>query len=163
MKMELIQPFINAADAVLSQTFACPINVSDISMEQEAYTRRATASMVEITGDIEGRVIFDVDDSAAMKVASSLAGMELEPDPQLIRESVSELANMVIGNAITSLNDQGFRFRVHPPVDHSSVTGFCGSKDVEALVMDFESTAGSVVMNVALQYNRRRRSDPAKG
>ena len=34
MKMELIQPFINAADAVLSQTLACPINVSDISMEE---------------------------------------------------------------------------------------------------------------------------------
>jgi len=163
MKMELIQPFINAADAVLSQTFACAINVSDISMEQQAYTRRATASMVEITGDIEGRVIFDVDDAAAMKVASSLAGMELEHDPQLVRESVSELANMVIGNAVTSLNDQGFRFRVHPPVDHSSVTGFCGSQDVEALVMDFESSAGSVVMNVAIHYNRRRRSDGTIG
>ena len=159
MKIELIQPFINAADAVLSQTLACPINVSDISMEQEAYQRRATASMIEISGDIEGRVIFDVDDAAAMKVASSLAGMELEHDPQLIRESVSELANMVIGNAITSLNDQGFRFRVHPPVDHSSGTGFRGSKDVEALVMDFESPVGSVVMNVAIQYNRRRRHD----
>jgi chemotaxis protein CheX len=161
MKMELIQPFINAADAVLSQTFACPINVSDISMDEQAYRRRATASMIEITGDIEGRVIFDVDDAAAMKVASSLAGMELEHDPQLVRESVAELANMVIGNAVTNLNDQGFRFRVHPPVDHSSDVGFQGSKEVEALVMDFDSPAGSVVMNVAIQYNRRRRVDRA--
>jgi chemotaxis protein CheX len=159
MKMELIQPFINAADAVLSQSFACPINVSDISMEEEAYTRRATASMIEITGDIEGRVIFDVEDSAAMKLACSLAGMELDYDPELVRESVSELANMVIGNAVTSLNDQGFSFHVHPPVDHSSVTGFRGSEDVEALVMDFVSPVGSVVMNVAIHYNQRRRHD----
>jgi chemotaxis protein CheX len=157
--MELIQPFINAADAVLSETLACPINVSDISMDEEAYRRRATASMIEITGDIVGRVIFDVEDTAAMKVACALSGMEIGHDPQIIRETVSELANMVIGNAVTSLNDQGFRFRVHPPVEHNSATGFRGSEDVEALVMDFVSPAGSVVMNVAIQYNRRRRAD----
>ena len=52
MRMELIQPFINAADAVLSETLACSITVSDISMNEEAYQRRATAAMVEITGDI---------------------------------------------------------------------------------------------------------------
>ena len=81
MRMELIQPFINAADAVLSETLACPVKVSDISMDEETYQRHATASMVEITGDIEGRVIFDVEDSTAMKVASSLAGMEMELRP----------------------------------------------------------------------------------
>jgi CheY-specific phosphatase CheX len=85
--------------------------------------------------------------------------MELDYDPQLVRESVAELANMVIGNAVTSLNDQGFSFHVHPPVDHSSVTGFAGSQDVEALVMDFVSPVGSVVLNVAIHYNRRRKQD----
>jgi chemotaxis protein CheX len=159
MKMELIQPFINAADAVLSQTLACPVNVTDIAMDEDAYLRRATASMVEITGDIEGRVIFDVEDRAAMRVAATLSGMELEHDPQLVRETVAELANMVIGNAVTSLNDQGFAFRVHPPVEHPAATGFRGSEDIEALVMDFTSPAGSVVMNVAIRYNRRRRAD----
>jgi chemotaxis protein CheX len=159
MKMELIQPFINAADAVLSQTLACAINVSDISMDEQAYQRRATASMIEITGDIVGRVIFDVEDSTAMKVANVLSGMEMEPDPQLVRETVAELANMVIGNAVTSLNDQGFSFRVHPPIEHAALTGFRGSEDIEALVMDFSSPAGSVVMNVAIHYNRRRRAD----
>jgi chemotaxis protein CheX len=159
MKMELIQPFINAADAVLSETLACPINISDISMDQEAYRRRATAALVEISGDIEGRVIFDVEDAAAMKVANTLSGIEMAHDPQLVRETVAELANLVIGNAVTSLNDQGFRFKVHPPVEHAAATGFQGSENIEALVMDFTSSAGSVVMNVAIQYNRRRRAD----
>ena len=159
MKMELIQPFINAADAVLSETLACSITVSDITMEEEAYQRHATAALIEITGDIEGRVIFDVEDGTAMKVANNIAGTEMELDPQLLRETVAELANLVIGNAVTTLNDAGFRFKVHPPVEHPADTGFRGSEDVEALVMDFASPAGSVFMNVALRYNRRRRAD----
>jgi chemotaxis protein CheX len=159
MKMELIQPFINAADAVLSDALATPINVSDITMDEETYRRRATAAMVLITGEIEGRIIFDVEDSAAMKVASVLSGVEMEHDPQLVREAVCELANMVIGNAVTSLNDQGFSFRVHPPVVHDDTTGFRGTEEIEALVMDFSSSVGSVVINVAIQYNRRRHAD----
>lgn len=160
MRMELIQPFINAADAVLSETLACPVTVSDITMSEEAYQRRATAAMVEITGDIEGRVIFDVEDGTAMKVASVIAGgVEMDSDPQIIRETVAELANLVIGNAVTTLNDQGFRFKVHPPVEHAAQQGFRGSEDTEALVMDFASPAGSVFMNVAIRYNRRRRAD----
>jgi len=161
--MELIQPFINAADAVLAETLACPVTVSDISMSDETYQRHATAAMIEITGDIEGRVIFDVEDSAAMKVASAISGTEMEADPEMIREAVAELANLVIGNAVTSLNDQGFRFKVHPPVDHPGQQGFRGSEDVEALVMDFSSPAGSVFMNVAMRYNRRRREDKIPG
>jgi chemotaxis protein CheX len=160
MRMELIQPFINAADAVLAETLACSITVSDISMNEEVYQRRATATLVEITGDIEGRVIFDVEDSTAMKVACTISGAaELDHDPQLIRETIAELANLVIGNAVTTLNDQGFRFKVHPPVDHPALHGFRGSEDIEALVMDFASPAGSVFMNVAIRYNRRRKAD----
>ena len=40
MKMELIQPFINAADAVLAQTLHCSTRIGDVSMEQEAYRRK---------------------------------------------------------------------------------------------------------------------------
>jgi hypothetical protein len=37
MKMELIQPFINAADAVLAQGLQSPMSIGNLSMEQEAY------------------------------------------------------------------------------------------------------------------------------
>jgi chemotaxis protein CheX len=161
MKMELIQPFINAADAVLSETLASPVSVSDISMEEEAYQRHATAAMVEITGDIEGRVIFDIEDEVALKVAAIISGCAVERDPDLLRETAAELANLVIGNAVTSLNDQGFHFKVHPPAEHTDQHGFRGTEDMEALVMNFSSPAGSVFMNVAMRYNRRRHADKA--
>ncbi len=61
MKMELIQPFINAADAVLSQGLQSPIVIGNLSMEDETYRRKGVAAMVWLTGDIEGRVIFDLD------------------------------------------------------------------------------------------------------
>ena len=152
MKMELIQPFINAADAVLAQGLACPLSIGSLSMEEEAYRRKGMAAMVRLTGDIEGRVIFDLDKETAVRVARRFAGAELPESDDLVRETVFELANQVIGNAVTTLNDQGFHFRVHPPVLHASEHGAKSSEDTEALVMYFETASGNVFMNIAMQY-----------
>jgi len=161
MKMELIQPFINAADAVLADSLESPTTIGNLSMEEEAYRRRGVAARIMVTGDIEGRIIFDVDPSTAMRVASRFAGQELPASQDVMCETVCELANQVIGNAVTSLNDQGFHFRVHPPEVHTSEHGDGTSEDTEALVMCIETGSGKVFMNVAMRYNRRRSGEKA--
>jgi chemotaxis protein CheX len=161
MRMELIQPFINAADAVLAETLQSPAKIGDVSMEQETYRRKGIAAIVTVTGDIEGRIIFDLDPQTAVKVAGLLAGAPVTESEEMVRETVCELANLVIGNAITTLNDQGFRFKIQPPAVHSA-DGFSGNEDTEALVMCFDTPSGSIFMNIAMRYHRRRRTERAK-
>jgi chemotaxis protein CheX len=161
MKMDLIQPFINSADAVLSQGLHCTTKVGNLSMEEKAYRRKGVAGMVALTGDIEGRIILDLDPQTAVRVASHYAGAELPESDALVRETVFELANQVVGNAISALNDQGFHFRVHPPLLLTADEGDKSSEDVEALMICFETPMGNVFMNVALRHNKRRMSDHA--
>ena len=77
MRMELIQPFINSADAVLAQGLQSPLSVENLSMEEEAYRRHGVAAEICLTGDIEGRIIFDLEPEVAARVASCMAGEEL--------------------------------------------------------------------------------------
>jgi chemotaxis protein CheX len=161
MKMELIQPFINSADAVLAESMQCDTHIGDVSMEEETYRRKGIAALIEITGDIEGRIILDTDAPTAMEIAKHLAGDNIEASDELVRETVCELANMVIGNAVTSLNDQGFHFKIAPPTFHTAEQGLAGNEETEALVMCFETVKGSVYMNIAMHYNRRRKEERA--
>lgn len=161
MRMELIQPFINSADAVLAQELQSPTSIENLSMEEEAYRRKGIAAEVCLTGEIEGRIIFDVDPATATRFASRLAGAEEPGTDDLVREAVCELANQIIGNAVTVLNDQGFHFRVHPPTLHTSEQGSKSSEDTEALVMCLSTESGNVFMNVALRYHRRRATERA--
>ena len=163
MKMELIQPFINAADAVLAETLQCPTRIGDVTMDEEAYRKKGVASLVMIKGDIEGRIIFDVDPPTAAKVASYLAGAPMQESDEIVRETVCELANMVIGSAVTALNDQGFRFKIFPPEIHNASEGEKSTEEQEALVMCFDTDNGNVFMNIAMRYNRRRRADSKPG
>src|SRR5579864_3818534 len=146
MKMELIQPFINAADAVLSQGLQGSTKVGNLTMEEEAYRRKGVAGMIALTGDIEGRIILDLEPQTAVRVASHYAGADLPESDALIKETIFELANQVVGNAISALTDQG---------------GDKTNEDTEALMICFETSLGNVFMNVALRYNKKRMADHA--
>ena len=159
MRMELIQPFINAADAVFAESLQAPTKIVDLSMDEDAYRRKGIAALIAIKGDIEGRVILDLSPEVAMKVASQLAGGEVEASDQVVRETVCEMANMVIGNSVTLLNDQGFRFKVFPPEIHMDETGLAGSAETEAMVICIETPCGNIYLNIAMHYLHRRRQE----
>jgi len=161
MRMELIQPFINAADAVFAESLQAPTKIADLSMDENTYRRKGVAALIAIKGDIEGRVILDLDPAVAMRVASHMAGSPLPESEQVVRETVCELANMVIGNSVTLLNDQGFRFKVFPPEIHMSEEGLAGSADTEAMVLCIETPCGEVYLNIAMHYLHRRRREQA--
>jgi CheY-specific phosphatase CheX len=159
MRMELIQPFINAADAVFAESLQAPTKIADLTMDENTYRRKGIAALIAIKGDIEGRVILDLAPEVAMKVASHLAGAPIATSEQVVRETVCELANMVIGNSVTLLNDQGFRFKVFPPEIHMNEEGLGGSEDTEAMVLCIETPCGEVYLNIAMHYLHRRRRE----
>ncbi len=159
MRMELIQPFINAADAVFAESLQGPTSIGDLAMEEEAYRRKGIAALIAIKGDIEGRVILDLSPEVAARVAGKLTGGELVESEQTIRETVCELANMVIGNSVTLLNDQGFRFKVFPPEIHVNDEGLAGTRDTEALVLSIETSCGPIFLNISMHYLHRRRAE----
>jgi chemotaxis protein CheX len=84
MKMDLIQPFINSADAVLSQGLSGTTKVGYLSMEEAGYRRKGVAGMVALSGDIEGRIILDLEPQTALRVASHYAGTALPESDELI-------------------------------------------------------------------------------
>jgi chemotaxis protein CheX len=158
MKLELIQPFINAADAVLAESLQSGTVMGDVTMEEEVYRRKGVAALIWITGDIEGRVILDLDAATAARVASLMTGSPIQEDDETAGEAILELSNQVIGNAITSLNDLGFHFKVHPPEVHRSEQGLPTSEDTEAVVMRLDTCCGAVFLNIALRYNEHLRT-----
>ena len=159
MRMDLIQPFINAADAVFAESLQGPTKIGDLSMEEGTYRRKGIAAVIAIKGDIEGRIILDLAPEVASRVASVLTGSEVIDNDQIVRETVCELANMVIGNSVTLLNDQGYTFKVFPPEVHSSDEGLAGSADTEAMVLAIETSCGSIFLNIAMHHLARRRRE----
>jgi chemotaxis protein CheX len=159
MRMELIQPFIGSLDAVLAEMMKASPSIGDLTMEEDGYRKKGLAALVTFKGQIEGRIILDMDPVAAAKVAGILAGADVDPSEAIVPEAVCELANMVIGNAVTQLNDRGFQFKVFPPQVVTQEQGERAGHDSEATILRFETPNGNVHLNIALHYHARRRSE----
>jgi len=70
---------------------------------------------------------------------------------ELGRATITELANMITGQAVTKLHDLGFRFDLTPP---SIVTGkdmVISDSGVEALIVPIELPQGRIEINVAIK------------
>lgn len=156
MRMELIQPFIGSLDAVLAEMMKEPAKIVDLTMEEEGYRRKGLAASVTFKGQIEGRVILDMDPQAALRVAGYLSGETVDPSEPIVPEVVCELANMVIGNAVTQLNDRGFEFKVLPPEVLTEAQCEAAGQDSEATILSFETASGSVNLNILMHYHSRR-------
>ena len=156
MRMDLIQPFIGSLDAVLAEMMETPARIVDLTMEAEGYRRKGLAASVVFRGQIEGRVVLDMDPGAAAQVASCLTGSEVDSNEPMIPETVCELANMVIGNAVTQLNDRGFQFKVFPPEILTQEQCEATGQDSEATILCFETPKGNVHLNISMHYHARR-------
>ncbi|MGH9733076.1 MAG: chemotaxis protein CheX [Candidatus Acidiferrales bacterium] len=159
MRMDLIQPFIDSLDAVLAEMMKSPTTIAGLTMEQDGYRTKGLAAVVTFKGQIAGRIILDMDPSAATKVAGILAGAEVDPSEAIVSEAVGELANMVIGNAVTQLNDRGFTFKVFPPELFLQEHGERAGQDSEATILRFETPSGNVHLNIGLSYHARRKNE----
>jgi chemotaxis protein CheX len=156
MRMELIQPFIGSLDAVLAEMMKSPARIADLTMEEDGYRKKGLAGVVTFKGQIEGRIVLDMDPQAAAKIAELLSGAEVDPSEAIVTEAVCELANMVIGNAVTQLNDRGFEFKVLPPQILTQEQCERAGQDSEATILCFETASGKVHLNIALHYHARR-------
>jgi chemotaxis protein CheX len=161
MRMDLIQPFIGSLDAVLAEMMKAPAKIVDLTMEEEGYRRKGLAASVTFKGQIEGRVVLDMEPKAAAQVAGYLSGGEVDASDSIVREAVCELANMVIGNAVTQLNDRGFTFKVFPPEVLTAEQCEAAGQDSEASILCFETPAGDVHLNINMKYHRRRSRERA--
>jgi len=156
MRMDLIQPFIGSLDAVLAEMMHTAPRIADVEMEEEGYRKKGLAAVVTFKGQIEGRIVLDMDPQAAARVTAYLTGSEADPAEPLVPETVCELANMVIGNAVVLLNDRGFQFKVFPPEVLTEEQCAKAGHDSEATILRFETPGGNVHLNIAMRYHARR-------
>jgi chemotaxis protein CheX len=69
----------------------------------------------------------------------------------LARATISELANMITGQAVTKLHELGFKFDLTPPAIITGNNMEVSNAGVEALIVPVEMSIGKIEINVAVR------------
>ena len=155
MRVEYINPFVEAAYSILKEVTHGEVNRGELYLKSTSMPVLGVAAIIGLAGDVEGRVLLDMTKDTAIKVASSmLEGMEMEPITQLNemgKAGITELANMITGQAVTKLHNLGFKFDLTPPAIFTGDNMEIADTGVEALIVPMELEHGKIEINVAIR------------
>jgi chemotaxis protein CheX len=154
MRVEYINPFVEAAFSVLKEVLNSDVKRGEIYLKPTSMSIMGVAALVGLAGDVEGRVLFDMTKETALHVAGAMNGEEFKALDELGKATIQELANMITAQAVTKLHDLGFKFDLTPPAlftgENMEVSTNLG--EVEALIVPMElGTNGKIEVNVAIR------------
>ena len=151
MRVEYINPFVEAAFGVLQEVLNTEIKRGELFLKSTSQPVLGVTAIIGLTGDVEGRVLFDMSPETAIAIASEMNGEEITELNALSKATIGELANMITAQAVTKLHEQGFEFDLTPPAIITGENMQVTDGEVEALIVPVELTQGKLEINVAVR------------
>ncbi|AZN42822.1 chemotaxis protein CheX [Paenibacillus albus] len=140
MKAEYINPFLESAKIVIEQLIQIKPSTGQLGVKEVKFVENYIWIQIGINGQMNGDIVFGLSEEVALKMVSAMmGGFVIAEMDEMGKSAISELGNMISGNASTMLFNQGVRVDITPPkVLHSAQTaGFNASKALTIpLIMD---------------------------
>lgn len=131
MKAEYINPFLESARIVIEQMINIRPTTGQLGVKDIKFVEKYIWIQIGITGQMQGDIVFGLHEVVALKLVSAMmGGFILTEMDEMGHSAISELGNMISGNASTMLYNQGVRVDITPPKVVQSVTaaGFIPKK-----------------------------------
>ena len=151
MRVEYINPFVEAAFNILKEVLGTELSRGELYLKSTSQPVLGVTAIIGLTGDVEGRVLFDMDEKTALAIASAMNGEEMKKLDELAKATITELANMITAQAVTKLSEIGFKFDITPPAIFTGEKMEVSDAAVEALIVPIEMPLGKVEINVAVR------------
>jgi chemotaxis protein CheX len=153
MRYEYINPIVTSTIRVLDSVIQSDISKGQLSLLRDKNLLEDIVIVVRVKGDSDGTIIVNMETDTALRICSVMNGMEFKSLTTLGLDSISELANMIAGNATSALNDLGFDFSVSPPVVVINEEIKDISPQVELFQIPLYTECGEITINVAMRTN----------
>ncbi len=115
MKFEYIGPFVSSTLGVVKSIFQCDIGQGDVTLLKGNELPGEVSVVIGLHDQAGENVILNMDPATAKKVCSAMNGIECDFSDSVGSDTLGELANMIAGNAVSALGEQGLSFAVQPP------------------------------------------------
>jgi chemotaxis protein CheX len=127
LRVEFINPFLESAGIVLEQIANIKAVPGKLSIKDVKFVEQYIWIQIGITGQMAGDITFGLHEDVALKLASAMMdGLVLTEMDELGHSAISELGNMISGNASTILFNKGIKVDITPPkvVQFATAAGF---------------------------------------
>ncbi|MCM3628993.1 chemotaxis protein CheX [Paenibacillus glycanilyticus] len=140
MKAEYINPFLEAATIVIEQVIQIRPSTGKLGLKKIELVENHIWIQIGINGQMNGDIVFGLSEQVALKMVSAMmGGFMISEIDEIGRSAISELGNMISGNASTMLYNQGVHIDITPPriIQSASAEGLSAGQALSVpLIMD---------------------------
>lgn len=115
--VKYMNPFLKASIEIVKQTCSMDLQVGKPALRKETTLEDSVVIIVGITGEVQGQVFisFPVDNALTLASQMMMMGMPVTGLDEMAISALSELGNMIMGNASTLLSGVGVLTDITPP------------------------------------------------
>ncbi len=156
MKAEYVNAFLEPAVSVIKKVLKVKVTIGEITKAVTVNARDAFSVIIGLSGDLSGVVIIGFSMKTARNIAAKMLCKDKLTDLNIdAKEALSELVNMIVGNATGNLYDLGLKELLTPPtiVLGSKVSYELSSSD-QLTIISIKTGLGIVDMNIFFKDER---------
>lgn len=149
MKAEHINPFIISVCKIMKDMCMLDLKIGKPSMRQVAYLQDASLIKLGLVGNLTGEVLLNLDHQTALGVVSKMMMMPVDTIDAIGESAISELGNMIAGNAATVFANNNILIDITTP-------SYCLGSDYQGdgrtmFSIPFASELGDLTVDVFIQ------------
>lgn len=116
INVEYINPFLMAATSIIKDVCGIEMTVGKPYVKNSEFASDSVIIMIGVTGEMRGQVMIALSYTKALEIASNMMmGMPVAELDDMAVSAISELGNMIMGNAATILATKGIGVDITPP------------------------------------------------
>lgn len=115
MNVEYINPFLMAATSILRDMCQINTKMGAPYVKTNEFAEESVIIIIGVTGELRGQVVVALPMEVACDIASRMIMMPVTQMNELTMSALSELGNMILGNAATILSTKDIGIDITPP------------------------------------------------
>ena len=150
MKAEYANVFIRSAVSVFRREIKVSLSRKGLSKKSAPVPSLPISIVIGITGAIRGQVVYSMDTDFAYSVTKAMIPNKLPTElRRLTNSAVSEIANMITGQASIALAGENQLIHLTPPAIFSGMNMQVDFLSIATICLSFISEIGSLEINIA--------------
>ena|SRR5579859_5426308 len=151
MKVEFVNPFLQAASEVLDSELGGEAQRGTLRLHKTAFTTDEVTALVGVTGMLNGLVLYSMSQATALRIVARVMGQEFAEFDAVAQSGIGELGNVITGRASVLLAEAGYPSNITPPALVIGAGTMVTTLDLIRLVLPLDTEVGPLEIQVVLK------------
>ena len=158
MNVQFLNPFVEAAFAVLEAEAGLEAKRGQLSLQRSAATSDDITVLISMVGQVQGVVLYSLSEMTALAIVSKILGQPFEEFDELAQSGIGEIGNVITGQAGNRLSQVGYEVNISPPTMIMGKGTLISTLDFERIKVPIQTEFGTIQLDIALREKEGRQA-----